>query len=744
VSPVPGPPPLSTTSLAALAALADALRRDARAHGHRRLLLLAGERAWCHAAATAASAPGGRLWIGAGRIDSRPVLAAHQARQVLGHEHATVVYDAHAGFDADAFAAVAGTLAGGGLLLLLTPPCARWPEAPDPALARLLSSPATPATAHGHFITRLSRLLRDDPAVTCWAQGQPLPPAPAASAVGTGPPRPAADGCISTDQRRAVAAVVQAAAAGLPAVLTADRGRGKSAALGLAAAELLASGERRIVVTAPRRSAADALFRHAAERLGRPSARGDLVAPGGGRLRYVAPDQLLRHPPAADLVLVDEAAAIPAPLLATLLRRDRRIAFATTVHGYEGTGRGFALRFGATLDRHAPGWRQVVLAQPVRWRDGDPLEALLFRALLLDAEPAARLEPAAAVACAEVAQAALVADEATLRALFGLLVQAHYRTTPADLRQLLDAPGVTVHLARQAGQAGQVVGVAVTVDEGRFDAATAFAVWAGRRRLRGHLVAQSLAGHAGLRAAPELALRRVQRIAVDPRLRRRGIGRRLLDCVAAGARDAGCDLVATSFGMTPDLVEFWRRVGFTPARVGLRREAASGAQALMALRPLSPPGTALVCQAAARLARQLPALLAGPLADLEPELAVPLAALAAPAEFDRPPDAEDWREAVAFAFGQRGPDSALDPLRRVTLRLRQEADAPLPEAVARALYARCVAGADWSTVAGLLGVAGRAAATERLRAGLRTALRARADADLAALIARLAPPGDPP
>lgn len=733
---MPEPPP------AALAALADALRRDARAHGHRRLLLLAGERAWCHAAATAASAPGGRLWIGAGRIDGRPVLAARQARQVLGHEHTTVVYDAHAGFDADAFAAVAGTLAGGGLLLLLTPPCARWPGVPDPALARLLSSPATPAAAHGHFITRLSRLLGDDPAVTCWAQGQPLPPAPAASAIGAGPPRPAADGCISADQRRAVTAVVQVAAAGLPAVLTADRGRGKSAALGLAAAELLASGARRIVVTAPRRSAADALFRHAAERLGLPSARGDLVAPGGGRLRYVAPDQLLRHPPAADLVLVDEAAAIPAPLLATLLRRDRRIAFATTVHGYEGTGRGFALRFGATLDRHAPGWRQVVLAQPVRWRDGDPLEALLFRALLLDAEPAARLDPAAAVACAEVAQAALVADEATLRALFGLLVQAHYRTTPADLRQLLDAPGVTVHLARQAGQ---VAGVAVTVDEGRFDSATAFAVWAGRRRLRGHLVAQSLASHAGLRAAPERALRRVQRIAVDPRLRRRGIGRRLLDCVAAGARDAGCDLVATSFGMTPDLVEFWRRVGFTPARVGLRREAASGAQALMALRPLSPPGTALVHQAAARLARQLPALLAGPLADLEPELAAPLAALAAPDEFDRPPDADDWREAAAFAFGQRGPDSALDPLRRViAVLLRPDAGNPLPEAVARALHARCVAGADWGTVAGLLGVAGRAAATERLRAGLRTALRARADADLAALIARLAPQGDPP
>ncbi|MDX1594648.1 MAG: GNAT family N-acetyltransferase, partial [Gammaproteobacteria bacterium] len=487
----------------------------------------------------------------------------------------------------------------------------------------------------------------------------------------------------------------------------------------------------RIVVTAPRRSAADAVFRHAARRLGLAPARGDLRLGAGRELRFVAPDRLLREPPAADLVLVDEAAAIPAPLLEALLRRDPRIVYATTVHGYEGTGRGFALRFRASLDRLAPGWREVELEVPVRWAAEDPLEAWLNRSLLLDAAPASPAASGNAPRCRRLDRDALLDDEPRLRHLFGLLVQAHYRTTPSDLRQLLDAPGVGLHVAEVDDVP---VGVAVTVAEGRIDAATSLAVWAGLRRLRGHLVAQSLAGHAGLEAAPQLAIRRVQRIAVDPGWRRRGVGRALLASLARESREAGDDLVATSFGMTPGLLAFWTACGFRPARVGLRREASSGAHALMMLHPLSDDGEALADEAARRLGGALPILLRDVLADLESELADPLRACLPP-----PPTGcteADWLEAVAFAFGARGPDACAASLQRVvgTLRLRSALPGP-PQGAA--LTARFLDHAPWARVASQLGCRGRGQAIRQLRAALRPALRARHATGLAERIARL-------
>src|SRR5690606_29760521 len=143
----------------------------------------------------------------------------------------------------------------------------------------------------------------------------------------------------------------------------------------------------------------------------------------GGVLEFLPPDALLYAGPPADLLLVDEAAGIPLALLERLLQRYARIAFASTVHGYEGTGRGFVLKFHALLDRETPGWQLQELKTPIRWAAGDPLEATVNRLLLLDAEIAA----ATAVAAIDVGQCrferldrdVLAADETTLRQLFG-------------------------------------------------------------------------------------------------------------------------------------------------------------------------------------------------------------------------------------------------------------------------------------------------------------------------------------
>ncbi|VEB01179.1 putative acyl-CoA N-acyltransferase [Klebsiella pneumoniae] len=84
------------------------------------------------------------------------------------------------------------------------------------------------------------------------------------------------------------------------AAVTAERGRGKSALAGMLLRQL--GGEA--IVTAPTRSAVEVLASFAGE-----------------TLRFMAPDALLASKEKAAWLIVDEAAAIPAPLLRQLVSR---------------------------------------------------------------------------------------------------------------------------------------------------------------------------------------------------------------------------------------------------------------------------------------------------------------------------------------------------------------------------------------------------------------------------------------
>jgi len=207
-------------------------------------------------------------------------------------------------------------------------------------------------------------------------------------------------------------------------------------------------------------------------------------------VHFRAPDELLRNPPDLDLLLVDEAATLPVPMLAALVARWPRMALATTVHGYEGTGRGFDLRFRAILDRDHPGWQQVELTTPIRWAPDDPLEALMNRLLCLDADLPEPVAGDREAVYEPIDRERLLADEVLLSGIMGLLVSAHYQTSPDDLRQLMDDPDTELHVLMVDGQPAAVAWV---LHEGRLDEALAREVWLGRRRPRGCLMAQFLA-----------------------------------------------------------------------------------------------------------------------------------------------------------------------------------------------------------------------------------------------------------
>lgn len=692
---------------------------QARAGRARRVLLFAGERGWAVAQAQEALGAAG-LEAAAGWLSDSPpagsvAVAPSRISRLLGRELPALVVDAYAGFDPDAVGAAVGALAGGGLLLLITPPLAQWRAYPDPEHARIAVAPGGPEAVSGRFLGRLARVLQASPDVYRVEQGEPLPVLPAEL---PSPPQRLPGPYASDDQRAAVAAVLKVARGRRrrPLVLVADRGRGKSAAFGIAAAELLQGGPAQILVTGPRRDAVQAVFEHAVRLLPQAERQADVLRCGQAMLRFVAPDALVSGLPPADLLLVDEAAAIPLPLLGRLLRAYSRIAFATTVHGYEGTGRGFLLRFRETLDAQAPGWRLLRLEAPVRWAPGDPLERLGFRLLLLDAEAV----PAAAVAAAtpetvrtvQLDRDALAEDEPLLAELFGLLLQAHYRTRPFDLRHLLDGPNVQIYAQLQGRH---VVGAALVALEGGLPEAIGEAVRRGERRLRGHLIPQSLAFHAGVAEGAQLRCARIMRLAVHPACRRLGLGSQLVEAVAAAATAEGVDLLGSSFGGNVPLLSFWQHCGLAPVRVGMTREASSGEHALMMLRALNAQGAELLEHAQRGFRRDLPAQLAEPLRGLEPALA---ARLLAAAGGDRAlPDAVDAGQLEAFAFARRTYADTVGALRRLLL-AAVSGDRPwqdLPAADRALLVAKILQGRDWSELGRNWGFSGQAEATEALR-----------------------------
>src|SRR5690606_39226839 len=87
-------------------ALATALKRAAAASRQRCALVLAGAEAWCRQAAasiTHALSFSDVLWVTAHSPEGARAVQGAQAGTVLGLEFDAVVFDAHSGFDADAF-----------------------------------------------------------------------------------------------------------------------------------------------------------------------------------------------------------------------------------------------------------------------------------------------------------------------------------------------------------------------------------------------------------------------------------------------------------------------------------------------------------------------------------------------------------------------------------------------------------------------------------------------------------------
>ncbi|MDD7569135.1 MAG: GNAT family N-acetyltransferase [[Actinobacillus] rossii] len=373
-------------------------------------------------------------------------------------------------------------------------------------------------------------------------------------------------------------------------IITAKRGRGKSALAGMLINRLAS----RCYVTAPNKSAVKTLQDFAAI-----------------PLNFVAPDELvaqIRQDPELfreDWLFIDEAAMLPLPLLFQLISTFKHIVITTTIHSYEGTGRGFLLKFLAKIDRS---FQHFELTKPLRWAEGDKLEQFIDELLLLEAEDRLaqpEFNSQSAVGFRQVSQSDIVTR---IQDFYGLLTLAHYRTSPLDLRRLFDAVKQQFYVAEMENA---LLGGVWLVEEGGFsDLPLIEQICRGQRRPKGNLVAQSLAFYYYFPQACELTSLRISRIAVQPHWQHHGLGQKLIEQVFA---NADVDFLSVSFGYTDELMTFWQKCGFVLVQIGEHCEASSGCYSAIALRGMSVRGKQFVRQVCTQFERDF-ALTAHPLA----------------------------------------------------------------------------------------------------------------------------------
>ncbi len=398
-------------------------------------------------------------------------------------------------------------------------------------------------------------------------------------------------------------------------VITADRGRGKSCAVGIGAVGLIhvlkkVKPKPRILITAPRPSNVQSLMmlaRTVLDALGYEykviKREGNVIELRGERfsIEYWEPINIPRI--RGDIVIVDEAAGIPVPMLHRIWRAHNRLVFSTTIHGYEGAGRGFSVRFLKKLEED----KKTILykyemTEPIRYSADDPIEKWQFKTLLLDAEPAELTQEDLEdiknkdLIYVEYDPAYLFSKEGEneLRQLFGIYVLAHYRNEPDDLGMIADAPHHIVRAVKT--RHGKIVCALQIAYEGRIDEELAKELLKGGK-IPGNIIPDRFLKHARYIDFAKLFGLRIVRIATHPDVQGKGIGSWGLEKVEKEAREKGYDWIAAGFGVNPELLRFWIKNGFIPVHISPDRNPVSGEYTLLVIKPISSEAEKMVTMA---------------------------------------------------------------------------------------------------------------------------------------------------
>lgn len=488
----------------------------------------------------------------------------------------------------------------------------------------------------------------------------------------TPPAGPLINLCKTLDQAKAVAQFIDSLAEKQlkpPTSLTAARGRGKSAAMGLAVAGSVSFGYSQVYVTSPSPEnlitffefvlkGFDALvyqehldytiIRSTNPDFNKAIVRINLTRNNRQTIQYISPiDSHLLN--AADLLIIDEAAAIPLPLVKSMLG-PYLVFMASTINGYEGTGRSLSLKLLSQIQKENNAPPPIKLDESIRYNPNDSVEKWLSTLLCLDVQAI----PHMSSGCPTPDMCELYyidrdalfsfhrAAEHFLQRLVSIFVSSHYKNTPNDLQMLSDAPAHHLFcLLGPISKKDQLPEILVIIQvclEGKISQKK-YNEAAGSKAA-GDLIPWNVSEQFNDREFTKLSGARVVRIATHPNYQRMGYGKKALqmlknyyegkfmslseadDVVGDDESDGyeeinddeadlltevvkprkkiptllkrlserkpeALDYIGTSYGLTQELLKFWKSQRFIPVYLSQKENDLTGEHSCIMIASLS-------------------------------------------------------------------------------------------------------------------------------------------------------------
>ena len=318
---------------------------------------------------------------------------------------------------------------------------------------------------------------------------------------------------------------------------------------------------------------------------------------------------------------------------------------ASTIQGYEGTGRSLSIKLIDEMrnNQKMSGSRilkEISLSQAIRYADNAPIELWLNRLLILDATSAESfedsLEDPSKLELYMVNRDTLFSyhkgSEAFLKKIMSLFVSSHYKNSPNDLQLLSDAPSHKIFvLCKALDKQKKAKGLpdiycAIQVcEEGGISKDVILTNNKRGLKPSGDLIPWTISEHYQDQEFAHMTSIRIVRIACHPDCQRMGYGSKALELLShyyegkfikldddEEIEESGDEkektgkkklkpllskledikppfiyYLGTSFGLTNTLYNFWQKNGYKPLYIAMNSNSITGEHSCIMIKPIN-------------------------------------------------------------------------------------------------------------------------------------------------------------